>query len=71
MEPPGKPVYIHCHVREMASDKLLCSPGSQLRAPLRPRGWDDGVWREGREGGDTCIHIAGSLFCRAETNTAL
>ena len=27
--------------------------------------------REGSEGGDICIHIADSLRCTAETNTAL
>ena len=27
--------------------------------------------REGYEGGDICIHIADSLRCTAETNTAL
>ena len=27
--------------------------------------------REDQEGGDTCIHIADSLHCTAETNTTL
>ena len=33
----------------------------------------DGAWggREIQEGGDICIHIADSLNCTAETNTAL
>ena len=28
-------------------------------------------WRETREGGDKCIHVADSLCCMAETNTTL
>ena len=31
-------------------------------------GWG---WEGGPEGGDICIHIADSLHCTAETNTAL
>ena len=32
-------------------------------------GWDGGG--DVQEGGDTCIHIADSLHCIAETNTTL
>ena len=32
---------------------------------------DGGDGREVQEGGDMCIHIAGSLRCTAETNTTL
>ena len=31
--------------------------------------WGDG--KEVQEGGDICIHVADSLCCTAETNTAL
>ena len=35
-------------------------------------GWDGaGGRREAQEGGNICIHIADSLRCTAETNTAL
>ena len=30
-----------------------------------PEGWNDRGWREVQEGGDICIHIADSLYCRA------
>lgn len=31
----------------------------------------DGGGRKVQEGGDICIHIADSLLCTAETNTAV
>ena len=41
-------------------------PGAQ-----RPRGVGWGRWREGPEGGDTCILMADSHCCVAETNMTL
>ena len=34
-------------------------------------GWDGEGGRDIQEGGDICIRIADSLYCTAETNTAL
>ena len=48
--------------------------GDQLRALRPPRGVGQGGWEGDARGGrygDTCIHIADSLHCTAETNTTL
>ena len=34
-------------------------------------GWDGEGWRGGRGYGDVCVHVADSLRCAAEANTAL
>ena len=57
---------------ETASGELLCDPRSSARCSMTTqRGkWDWGG-REAQVGRDTCIFVADSRCCMAETNTTL
>ena len=58
-------------VRWTAGEKLRVTQGTQSGPVMTWRGktgWGEG--REARQGGDTCVIVAG-LHCMAETNTTL
>ena len=60
-------------VKQIASGKLLGSTRSSAQCCDGQEGWDGGGGVGGRSqrGGGICRHIADSLHCTAETNTAL
>ena len=66
----GIDMYAPPRAQLVASRKLLYGAlNSGLRGDLE--GWDWGrAGREGHEGRDMCTHVADSLPCTAETNTA-
>ena len=62
--------YIHYHVENIASGKLLYSTRISAQCCDDLKKWDGAGGREAQERRDICIHIADSL-CTAETNTML
>ena len=60
------------HMCKIESKWNSCiAQGAQLELCDDLEKWDGGVEGEAQEGGDTCIIIADSHCCIAETNTAL
>ena len=58
--------------RKTASGNLLCDTGSSIQCSVTTwgvNGEGDGRWDQ--EGGDTCISVADSCGCMAETNIIL
>ena len=63
-------MYTRACVKQMARGKLLHRAGSSAWCSVMP--WRGGVGgREAQEGGDSCLHAAGSHCCTAETSPAV